>query len=443
MVWPGDETWDDAREAWNLAVDQHPAAVVLPESVTEVLAAVRWARRYGLRIAAQGTGHGAATLGALEDTLLLRTDRLRGVEIDPKRRIARVASGTVWQEVADAAADYGLAGLAGSGPDVGVVGYTLGGGLSFLSRRYGLAASSVEAIELVTAEGRAVRTDEHHEPALFWALRGGGGSFGIVTALEFRLYPLVEAYAGSLFWPIDQAREVLRVWRKLTATAPNELTLIARLLDVPQQPDIPGQLRGRSFVVVEAIHAGSRTEAEPLLAPLRALEPELDLVRPIPASSLGRIHMDPEHPVPSVGDGFLLTDLPEEAIGTILAAAGPGTESPLLSLEVRQLGGAIASAPPGHGALGSIKAPFAVYGAGVARSPDQAGVVDERLKLIRQALAPWVANRDFLNFTGRPVHGARLFGPDTHRWLQGVKAVYDPTDLIRSNQPITPCWPHY
>src|SRR5215470_4711152 len=182
IVRPGDDGWDEARQAWNLAVDQRPAAVALPRTADDVIGLVAWARGEGLRVAAQGTGHAAAALASLEDTVLVKTARLSDVQIDPELLRARVGAGVIWADVSTAAAEFGLAALAGSAPDVGVVGYTLGGGVSWLARRYGLAANSVLAVELVTADGRLVRADHYHEPDLFWALRGGGGALGIVTA---------------------------------------------------------------------------------------------------------------------------------------------------------------------------------------------------------------------------------------------------------------------
>jgi FAD/FMN-containing dehydrogenase len=226
VVLPHDPRWNEARVAWNLAVDQQPAAVALPESAADVMAVVRWARSRGLRVAPQGTGHNAAAMGSLAHTVLVKTERMRGVEIDAERRIARVEAGVLWAEVTGAAAEYGLAALAGSSPDVGVVGYSLGGGISWLARRYGLAANSVTAVELVNADGELVRADEDNESELFWALRGGGGSFGVVTALEFQLYPIAEVYAGVLFFPIERGKEVLHVGRPLPA--------------VPADPGHPG-----------------------------------------------------------------------------------------------------------------------------------------------------------------------------------------------------------
>ena len=178
VVVPGDPTFDEARQAWNLTVDQRPAAVVLPVTAADVAAVVTFAREHDLRVAPQGTGHGASAMGDLSDTILVRMSSMRGVEIDPEARVARAEAGVIWIEVVEAAAEHGLAALAGSSPDVGVVGYTLGGGLSWLARKHGIGANQVTAIEVVTADGSFVRTDAENEPDLFWALRGGGGSFG-------------------------------------------------------------------------------------------------------------------------------------------------------------------------------------------------------------------------------------------------------------------------
>ena len=299
MVLPGDGRFDDTRRAWNLAIDQRPAAVVFPGSATDVAAAVRYAAERGLRIAAQGTGHNAGPLGSLADTVLLRTDRMRGIRIDPQARTASVEAGVVWLDVVQAAARHGLAALAGSSPDVGVAGYTLGGGVSFLGRKYGLAASHVLAAEVVTADGRLVRADSDHEPGLFWALRGGGGSFGVVTALEFRLLPFTEAYAGVLWYPIERGSEVLHTWSELTrGEIPDELTTVGRFLNLPPIPAIPEGIRGKSFVIVEAYHLGDPAQADELLAPLRALGPVNDTIATVPVPALSHLHMDPEQPVP-------------------------------------------------------------------------------------------------------------------------------------------------
>src|SRR6516165_1655406 len=205
---PGQAGYDQARQAWNLTVDERPSVVVVAESVSDVVEAVRYARTHDMRIAPQGTGHGAVPLEPLDGAVLLRTTPMRQVDIDPAASIARVEAGAMWQDVVVPAAEHGLAALAGISPNVGVAGYTLGGGLGWLARRYGLAANSVTAGELVTLGGELIRVDAGHEPDLLWAVRGGGG-VGVVTALEMQLYPVGELYAGDLFFPIQRTAEVL------------------------------------------------------------------------------------------------------------------------------------------------------------------------------------------------------------------------------------------
>ena len=437
IVRPGDDGWDKARQAWNLAVDQQPAAVALPRSADDVISVINWARTAGLRIAAQDTGHAAASIASLENTVLTRTGRLDDVQIDPELLRARVGAGVTWADVSAAAAEFGLAALAGSAPDVGVVGYTLGGGISWLGRRYGLAANSVLAVELVMADGRLVRADHYHEPDLFWAVRGGGGAFGVVTALEFELFPVAEVYAGTLLWPIEQAETVLNTWRTWSGTSPADLTSCSRLLNLPPLPDIPEPLRGRSFVAIEVAYLSSEADAATHLRTLRELGPEINTVATIPAAQLARLHMDPEGPVPGSGHGMLLNDLPAAAITALLATAGPKTSSPLLSVEFRHLGAALSEATPRAGALASIDATYAMYAVGMAISPEVKQAINDRIDLLCEALAPWQSNHGYFNFDDRPGDAEGIFPPGTYQRLRDIKAEYDPYDLFVSNHPIT------
>jgi hypothetical protein len=430
--------WDEARRAWNLAVDQQPAAVALPESAADVVAIVELARGFGLRVAPQATGHNATPLGPLDDTVLVKTERMRTVEIDPARRIARVGAGVLSLEVVEAAARHGLAALTGSSPDVGVVGYTLGGGVSFLGRRHGLAANSVTAIELVTADGERVRVTSEEEHDLFWALRGGGGDFGAVTALEFRLLPIASVYAGVLWWPIERAAEVLHAWGELVrAGLPDELTTVGRLLQLPPIPEIPEPIRGKSFAIVEVVHCGEPAEADRLLAPLRALGPVMDTVSEIAMPALCSLHMDPEQPVPGTGDGALLTELRPETIDALLRVAGPGSGSPLVSVEVRHLGGELARPRPEHGALASIDADYLLYAVGVTPTADAAASTRGYLETVKEAVGPWTAGSAYLNFCDTRRDPATFWAAPAHDRLSRVKDAYDPSGLFRSNHPVT------
>jgi FAD binding domain-containing protein len=436
VVAPGDATWDEARGAWNLAVDQRPALVAIPASTADVVAIVDFARERGLRVAPQGTGHNAAAIASLENTILVKTSGLRHVVIDAPGRRARVGAGVLWAEVTGPASAHGLAPLAGSSPDVGVVGYTLGGGLSWLSRRHGLAANSVLAIELVTADGRLVRTDRDNEPDLFWALRGGGGSFGVVTAIEFALYPAPHVYGGAMLWPWERATEVLKRYVEWCRTAPDAISTSARLLQVPPLPDIPEGLRGRAFVAIDGAYLGDEAAAAEVLAPLRALEPEIDMFASIPAAALSHIHMDPEQPVPGHGDGMVLDELTPAAIEALIAVAGPGSGSPLLAVELRQLGGAIGVPPAEHGALAKIGGAFALFAVGMAMTPEMGAAVEAHVDAVIAAMDPWDAGRRYLNFTERSADAGAFFPEGTLRRLQAFKRAHDPGDVFCSNHPV-------
>ena len=436
LVRPADPSWDTARLAWHLAVDQRPAAVVLAESVRDVQATVLAAGELGLRVAPQSTGHNAAPLGDLSDTILLKTTALRGVHVDPEARIARAEAGAMWLDVTPVAAEHGLAALAGSAPDVGVAGYTLGGGLSWLGRAHGLAANSVVALEVVTADGRLRRIDADHDADLFWALRGGGGSFAVVTALEFRLYPVSQVYAGVLFFPITRAEEVLHAWREWVSSVPETVTSVGRLLKFPPLPELPPHLSGQAYVVVEATCIMGEAQAQALLAPLRALGPAIDTFRPTPVEELSALHMDPDGPVPGHGDGLLLGELPAAAITAFARFAAPAV--PLLSLELRHLGGALSPGRVTAGAVDGIDGAFALFAVGIA--PDAAAMRAVRASVVavQHAMAPWATGRAYLNFSEARKTGAALFGEETHRRLRAVKSAYDPADVIRANHPVAP-----
>jgi FAD/FMN-containing dehydrogenase len=438
VVGPTDETWDEARRPWNLAHDQNPAIVAFPESADDVVAIVDHARRHGLRVAPQGTGHNAGPLGDLRDTILLSTSRMRGVEIDVEARRARVAAGTLWLEVTEPASEHGLAPLAGSSPDVGVVGYCLGGGVSWLARKYGLAANSVLAIEIVTADGRLRRVDHENDPDLFWALRGGGGSFGVVTAMEIALHPVAELYAGAMFWDWSRASEVLHAWREWTLTVPDEVTSSARILQLPPIPEIPELLRGRSVVTIDAAIVGDRAFGAAAVQALRDLRPEIDTFDMVPPVALSRLHMDPEEPMPALSEHRLLADLPAEAVDAFVAVAGPDSGSTLMITEIRHLGGALAEVRPGHGALASLEARYLLFAAGLAATPEMVAGLNAALPPFKAAMAEWDAGRGYLNFEESSVDSRSFYDEVTHRHLSRVKAQVDPADVFLSNHPIPP-----
>ncbi len=340
---PGDPGYDAARLPWNVALDQRPAAVAQPTTVAQVQQVVRAAAAADLRVAPQSTGHNAGPLVAqgLDDVVVLRTSAMHGVTIDPVRRIARVEGGALWIHATEPAGDHGLAALHGSSPDVGIAGYSLGGGIGWYARRLGLATNSLTAVELVTADGEHVRADANRNRELFWALRGGGGSFGVVTALEFRLYPIETAYAGMLIWDRELAEPVLRRWAQWAPARPTTSPRRSASSTCRPSPTSPRCCAvARSSSSTAPCSARTRPGAA-AIADLRALSPEIDTFARVPARSLVRLHMDPEGPTPAVTDSAMLGSFPDEAVDAFLSEVGPGSTSSLLVAELRQLGGAL------------------------------------------------------------------------------------------------------
>jgi FAD/FMN-containing dehydrogenase len=321
---------------------------------------------------------------------------------------------------------------------VGVVGYSLGGGLGWLGRRYGLCCNSVEAVELVTGDGELRRVDRDHDPELFWALRGGGCGLGIVTAMEIGLVPVGQVYAGSLVFAAgDDARTVIQGYREWAKTVPDEVTSIARFLHLPPIPEVPEPLRDRPLITLGACCAGPPEEGAALVAPLRELgEPVMDLFEAMPASRLVTIHMDPEQPVPGLGHHKLLRELPEEAVDAFVEVAGPASGSPLLLAELRQLGGALATEPENAGALSRLDGEFVCLGIGMAMAPEQVEPVNRHLDALTEALSPWGAERSYYNFAERAAEPSALFGTEALARLSRVKATWDPEERFRATHQV-------
>jgi FAD/FMN-containing dehydrogenase len=432
-----DVNWDLERAAFNILVDQRPAGIALPRSAVEVSDLVRSAAADGKRVAAQRTGHNAAPLGSLANTVLLRTAGLGGVEIDADARSARVGAGTLWGDVMPRASELGLAALHGSSPNVGIAGYTLGGGVGFYHRRYGLACNRVTAIELVIAGGEQIRVDAANEPDLFWALRGGGGSFGVVTALEFDLLPLPEIFAGVLLFPAQEASQVLQGWLEWSAGMPEEMTSVGRLMNFPPVPEVPDPLRGKSFAVLEAIYCGDPADGEGLVAPLRELgNAVIDTMAIQPPAGIAELHMDPPAPVPYASESLLTHDLPAAAIDSLVEAVGPYSGSQLASVEVRQGGRALSRAPQGAGALATLPGSFITFAVGVVPAPEAMAPNRAWLGAFKASLEPYDAGRYF-NFVEESFDITQIFPPDVLERLRQVKQRYDPENLFHSNHPVT------
>jgi hypothetical protein len=311
--------------------------------------------------------------------------------------------------------------------------------MGWLGRKYGLAANSAQAFEAVTADGRLVRADAGHESDLFWALRGGGGSFAVVTAVELRLFPVADVCAGLLWWPIAAAAEVLHAWRDLTVSGlPDEFTTIVRLIRVPDDPQVPEPMRGGSFAVVDALHLGSKAEADEILAPLRALRPVTDTVHVMPVRQIAQLHMDPEQPVPGVGDALLLDTLPAAAVDELIGLAGPGADNPPNVVEMRSIGGELRRARPGSGALAALDADYVMLCGSAAPTPELAAEVTRSVHDVLTPMSAWAASQVYLNFSETRRDPASFWDPQAYARLRRIKAAVDPEDWIQSNHPVPP-----
>ena len=437
VVTPSDPDWDAMRHGFNLTTDLQPAAVVLPRDRRDVIAAVGYAAAHGLRVAPQATGHNTNPYGSLEGTLLVDVRELQEVHIDPGARRVRVGAGVKWQKVVPQLSEAGLAALHGSSPDVGIAGYSLGGGMGWLARKYGLQANSVTALEVVTEDGRPARVDAEHEADLFWALRGGNGNFGVVTAIEFEVYPVEHLYAGAMFFPFERAGEVLHAWSEALPTLPDEMMTWAKLLQFPDIPDVPEPMRGGAFTVVFGAFLGSEAEGRTLMQPVRDLMPDIDTFAVVAPAALGDLAMDPDDPLPFVSTTSLLSDLPSAGVDDLVSAAGPGSGSPLAMVELRHMGGALARRSPGAGARATMPGTVAMFSLGVVEDETAAATARTYLDSIDRSLLPYRAG-DYPNFVEAPSDASAFFDAETWARLRQVKALYDPSDLFKGNHHIPP-----
>ncbi|MBV9923260.1 MAG: FAD-binding oxidoreductase [Pseudonocardia sp.] len=431
---PGDPGLRTEIAGFNLTFTPTPALVVGATCTADVAAAVRYAASVGKRVAVQATGHGLVS--DLHDTVLVTTRRMADVLIDPVAHTARVAAGVRWRAVIDAAAEHGLAPLSGSSSQVGVVGYTTGGGLGPLCRRYGFAADHVTRFTIVTADGavrdvRAESTDPD-DVDLFWAVRGGKGSFGIVTEIEFGLVPVTTFHGGAMFFAGEDAATVMHAWRQWAPTLPEDTTTSVALLRLPPAPELPEPLRGRFVVAVRFTHIGQ--EGPALLAPMRAVAPMImDAVADLPFPAIDAVHMDPTDPMPVWDRGVALSALPAAAVDAVLAQAGPGVTSPLSIVEIRLLGGALARQPRIPNAVTGRDAAFSVFTAGVTLASSVEAVAAAGAGVV-EALRPW-ANGCLINFLGQagPERVGQLWSPADRARLVAIRERFDPAALLATN----------
>ncbi len=443
---PGDEGYDEARKAWNLNAHQHPALVVMAAGPVDIITAVRLARDEGLGVGVMATGHGVAS--PCDGGVLINTSQMRGVRIDPAASTARVEPGALWADVIPEAQVFGLAGLVGSSSGVSVVGYTMGGGFGWLGRKYGFNADSVREADVVTADGELLRVSAYEHPDLFWGLKGGGGNFGIVTSLEFTLYPLTTVYGGTLFYPLERTVEVLDLYARWVETLPDEMTTAVAFMNFPPLPELPEPLRGGSFILVRGCYCGDPVEAgEELLRPWREFgEPLVDTFGVMPYREMGMISMDPVEPLGFYSHVELLHELSPEAIDKLVEVAGVESDSPLVMLELRQLGGALARPPADLSPIGRRDSKFIMVGLGINPTPEATPEVAQRIQghlaRVAEEMRPYETGATYVNFlalgdlTTERMRAA--YSPEDWERLVEVKDRYDPDNLFRFNRNIPP-----
>ena len=433
VILEGDPQYDQARQAWNLTVDQHPAMIMIAESAADIVKAVRHARQHALKIAVQSTGHGVAL--PADGSMLIITSRLKEIRIDPEAQTAWVAAGVKWGEVLEKCGPFGLAPLLGSSPDVGVIGYTLGGGMGWLGRKYGLSADSVNFFELITPDGQLIQASSSENSDLFWGLRGGGGNFGVITGMEIRLYPVSQVYGGNLIYPIAAAREVYAHYRQWISDAPDELTASIVIMNIPPLPIFPEPLRGQTVVMVRGCYCGSMEDGEALLDHWRSWKaPMIDDFKPMPFTQVATISNDPVDPMPGLSSSAWLKDLSDETVETLLQyGAAQNGPCPLTITEVRFAGGSISKADPHTSAYGNREATLLLQTIGMASTPEILQGLKGYVQEFKQALGSHLTGGVYINFLEGEENQARskdAYTPENYRRLQSLKAKYDPENIF-------------
>lgn len=434
LALPGEPGYELAMP-WNVTVERTPRAVIAVASATDVAEAIRFAAAAGLRVTVQRTGHGAVALDE-GDTILVHTGRLDECTVAVDGRTARVGAGCVWQDVLDAATPHGLAPLVGSSPTVGVAGFLTGGGIGPFSRTYGLSSDHVRAFELVTGKGEILRVTPTDHPELFWGLRGGKGTLGIVTAVEIDLLPLAGYYGGALYFDAADAVAVTEAWRRICEELPEHSNTSLAILQLPALPDVPPPLAGKMTVAVRFSSVAAKAEAEACLAPVRAAAPPiLDSVAVTPYAAVASIHADPTDPMPATETSCLLRELTAETVEALLALAGPASGSPQAIVELRLLGGAIAREAEQRSAFCHRRAAFSVLAIGVLAPPVADAVPGHGTALI-EALAPWSTGGRLPNFgpSADPAAIATAYDEDTVAWLSALGDQHDPDGVLRVGQ---------
>ncbi|MFJ7495100.1 FAD-binding protein [Streptomyces sp. NPDC097727] len=439
---PGAEGYEAECATYNLTCGLRPAVVVGATSEQDVREAVRFAARHGLPVAVKSAAH--QVVSSAEGGLLITAQRMQGIVVDAQENTVRVEPGVRWTDVLPRTAEVGLAPIVGSAPNVGVVGYTLGGGQSpLLGRSLGYASDHVRRLNMVTADGEVRRVTPQSEPDLFWATLGGKGNFGVVTEIEFDVFPVTRFYGGGIYFPGEHLAQVLEAWRAWLPTVGEDMTSSIAVQRLPDIPVLPEPLRGAFVIHLRIGYLGSAADGAELIAPLRASAPVLiDMVGEKPFTAIGEIHLDPVDPMPYFDRSLCLEEFDEKTAGAFVDLTGPQSGCTLATVEIRALGGAFDREPVVPNSVPSRGLPFVVFGFAVG-APDRADSLRAELARVVDGLAPWAAERNMVNFLSpdeaTDTDGVRqVYGAERFDRLAAVKKRYDPANVFRFNHNITP-----
>ena len=440
LIRPDSGDYDEARTLFNAMVDKRPAVIAQCAGPEDVAAALRLGRERGLEIAVRAGGHSVAGTSLCDDGLVIDVRPMRQVEVDPARRTARVGAGCTWSELDRATQEHGLATTGGRVSSTGVTGLTLGGGSGWLERRHGLACDNLLSVELVTADGAPITASEDEHPELFWALHGGGGNFGVVTALTFRLHPVgPEVLAGLLLYHAERGRDLLRLTRDFMADAPDEFGPALAYLTVPPEEELPAHLHDRLAVAIVLCYTGPVADGERLIEPFRALGPEADLVGPVAYSDF-QCSIDDPPGYRNWWTAEYLHEATDEAVDVIHAhALRTPTPAPAQSFIV-PWGGAVARVGEDQTPLTQRDATWVVHPFALWADPAADDAVIGWARGFRDAVRPFASGGTYLNFIGDEGEDRvrAAFGEQKYRRLTAIKARYDPANVFRGNQNIKP-----
>jgi FAD/FMN-containing dehydrogenase len=440
VIRPGDSDYDEARAVWNAAHDKHPALIVRCSGTADVIKVVGFARSQGLPLAVRGGAHSIAGFSTCDGGVVLDLSQMKAVSVDPQSRRAVAQGGATWADFDHETQALGLATTGGLISTTGLGGFTLGGGIGWLLRKYGLTCDNLVSAEVVTADGHLVHASGEENSDLFWALRGGGGNFGVVTSMEYALHAVGPIVLGGLiFFPGESARQVLSGWRELTTSMPDELTSLVVLTTAPPVPFLPESVHGLPIVAVGAMYCGPQDSGEHVVAPLRTLaEPVADLLGPVPYAAMQQM-LDPlwQAGAHNYFTSAMIDDFSDSAVDELIArwSAKPTPQS---EIHIHHAGGAMARVPQTDSAFAQRTSPYLLNI--IARSVEGVGFDSDATwaRNARTALATYGPDAMYVNFTGEAGEDKvrASYPPETFAKLVAVKSRYDPTNLFRLNQNI-------